>query len=413
MMIRRPMRRARFVLVAAAAAMSAIVAARVEAETAAMPSIDLPNPYATGVKFGQLPEGRGWGGVIAVTPDRDGKSIWAFERCGGNCLNSDLPPVLHFDPSGKLIASFGAGMFVFPHGITVDKDGDVYVADANGKNGKGDVVVKFSPDGKVLMVLGKAGMPGDAPGYFDRPSAVAVAPDGTIFVADGHGGDSDARVVKISPDGKLIKSWGKKGSAPGELNEPHGIALDSAGRVFVADRVNSRIQIFDQDGTFLAEWKQFGKPSAVFIDKNDLIYVADAQTEDKEGCTPDPGCRRGIRIGSAKDGTVKYFTRVPTRATTSRAVRVSPPTRRAMSSAPRTLARVCGSTPSNSLTQERRSSSGRDLHALENNSHRDCVACAARIGSALGRGRRNAPFQLRLRPATHYGLRHRRRHLRQ
>ncbi len=111
----------------------------------------------------------------------------------------------------------------------------------------------------------------------------------------------------LAPDGKVIKTWGKKGTGPGEFNEPHGIALDSAGRVFVADRVNARIQIFDPDGKFLAEWKQFGRPSAVFIDKNDVIYVANSQTEDKEGCTPDPGCRRGIRIGNAKDGTVKYF----------------------------------------------------------------------------------------------------------
>jgi DNA-binding beta-propeller fold protein YncE len=299
--------RAGITLAAGIAAIVMLFAVRIAAENPAVPSIDLPNPYAAGVRFGQLPDGRQWGGVIAVTPDRDGRSIWAFERCGGNCLNSDLPPVLEFDPSGKLIKSFGAGMFVFPHGITVDKEDNVYVADADGKNGKGHVVVKFSPDGKVLMTLGKPGMPGDAPGYFYRPSAVAVAPDGTIFVADGHGGDSNARIVKLAPDGSVIKSWGKKGSGPGEFNEPHGVALDSAGRVFVADRVNSRIQIFDPDGKFLAEWKQFGRPSAVFIDQNDMIYVADSQTEDKEGCTPDPGCRRGIRIGSAKDGTVKYF----------------------------------------------------------------------------------------------------------
>ncbi len=190
------------------------------------PAIDLPNPYATGEKFGQLPTDHPWGGVIAVAPDRDGKSIWAFERCGGNCLTSKLPAVLHFDPTGKLIASFGADMFVFPHGIAVDKDGNVYVADADGKNGKGDVVVKFSPDGKVLLTLGHMGMPGDAPGYLNRPSAVAVAPDGTIFVADGHGGDSNARVVKFAADGTFIKAWGKKGTGPGEFDEPHGIALE-------------------------------------------------------------------------------------------------------------------------------------------------------------------------------------------
>jgi len=252
-----------------------LLAAEAVAENPAMPSIDLPNPYPPGVKFGELPAGHPWGGVIAIVPDRDGKSIWAFERCGGNCLSSDLPAVLEFDPGGKLVKSFGAGMFVFPHGIAVDKDDNVYVADANGKNGKGDVVVKFGPEGKALMTLGHPGMPGDAPGYFDRPSAVAVAPDGTIYVADGHGGDSSARIIKIAPDGKIIKTWGKKGSGPGEFNEPHGIALDSTGRVLVADRVNSRIQIFDPDGNFLAEWKQFGRPSAVFIDKNDVIYVAD------------------------------------------------------------------------------------------------------------------------------------------
>jgi DNA-binding beta-propeller fold protein YncE len=294
-------------VVAGAALAMVIGLGVVAADTPAMPSNDYPDPYAKGVSFGQLPEGRQWGGVIAVTPGTDGKSIWAFERCGGNCLGTDLPPVLHFDPSGKLIASFGAGMFVFPHGIALDKDGNVYVADADGKNGKGHVVVKFSPDGKVLMTLGHPGMPGDAPGYFYRPSAVTVAPNGTIFVADGHGGDSNARIVKLAPDGTILKTWGKKGTGPGEFNEPHGIALDSQGRVLVADRVNARLQIFDQDGKFLAEWRQFGRPSAVFIDKDDVIYVADSQTEDKEGCTSDPGCRRGIRIGNAKDGTVKYF----------------------------------------------------------------------------------------------------------
>jgi DNA-binding beta-propeller fold protein YncE len=295
-----------FAVVAAAAAAMVIGLGIVLADTPAMPSNDYPDPYAKGVSFGQLPNGRQWGGVIAVTPGVDGKSIWAFERCGGNCLASDVPPVLHFDPSGKLIASFGAGMFALPHGIALDKDGNVYVADADGRNGRGHVVVKFSPEGKVLMTLGHPGMPGDAPGYFYRPSAVTIAPDGTIFVADGHGGDSNARIVKIAPDGTILKSWGTKGSGPGQFNEPHGIALDSQGRVFVADRVNSRIQIFDQDGKFLAEWKQFGRPSAVYIDKNDLIYVADSQTEDPS-CTPDPGCHRGIRVGSAKDGTVRYF----------------------------------------------------------------------------------------------------------
>jgi DNA-binding beta-propeller fold protein YncE len=278
------------------------------AQNAAQPSIDLPDPYGAATSIGQLPAGRAWGGTTAVAVDRDGKSIWVFERCGGeSCATSTLPPILHFDPSGKLLASFGAGMFVFPHGITVDREGNVWVADADGKNGKGHLVVKFSPTGKVLMTLGHPGMPGDAPGYFNRPTGVAIARNGDIFVSDGHGGDSNARVVKFSKAGKFITAWGKKGSGEGEFDTPHAIAVDSQERVYVADRSNSRIQVFDANGKFLADWKQFGRPSGVYVDGNDTIYVADSQTTDKTGCTPDPGCRHGIRIGNAADGSVKYF----------------------------------------------------------------------------------------------------------
>jgi DNA-binding beta-propeller fold protein YncE len=278
------------------------------AQQSALPGVDFPNPHGPATMFGQLPAPRGWGGTTAVAVDRDSKSVWVFERCGGsNCADSKLAPVLHFDPSGKLLASFGAGMFVFPHGIAIDPDGNVWVADADGRNGKGHVVVKFSPTGKVLLTLGRPGMPGDAPGYFNRPTGVAIARNGDVFVADGHGGDSNARVVKFSKTGRFITAWGRKGSAQGEFDTPHAIAVDSQERVYVADRANSRIQVFDANGTFLAEWKQFGRPSGVYIDAHDTIYVADSQTTDKSGCTPDPGCRRGIRIGSVVDGVVRSF----------------------------------------------------------------------------------------------------------
>jgi len=141
----------------------------------------------------------------------------------------------------------------------------------NAQNGKGAVLVKFSPDGKVLLTIGKPGMPGDGEDTLDGPSDVVVAPNGDIYVADGHGGNTNDRIVKFSKDGKFIKAWGKHGKAQGELDTPHGIAIDSTGRVFVADRVNSRVQIFDADGKFLAEWKQFGRPSSVAIDKNDVL----------------------------------------------------------------------------------------------------------------------------------------------
>jgi DNA-binding beta-propeller fold protein YncE len=282
------------------------LAARAQAPT--LPGIDFPDPYNSATVFGQLPSPRAWGGTTAVAIDRDGRSVWVFERCGGSsCANSKLPPILHFDPSGRLLASFGAGMFVFPHGIAVDPDGNVWVADADGRNGKGHVVVKFSPAGKVLLTLGKPGMPGDAPGFFNRPTGVAIARNGDIFVADGHGGDSNARVVKFSKTGRFVTAWGRKGAAPGEFDTPHAIAVDSQERVYVADRSNSRIQVFDANGTFIADWKQFGRPSGVYVDAHDVIYVADSQTTDKTGCTPDPGCRHGIRIGSVADGVVQSF----------------------------------------------------------------------------------------------------------
>jgi len=258
------------------------------------------NPYRVEEGWAKYPDGRKWGSTSAVDVDRDG-NIWVFERCGDrNCAGSDLAPIFKFDRSGKVVKWFGAGMFVFPHGMHVDTDGNIWVTDADGKDGKGHQVVKFSPDGKVLLALGKAGVAGDDQDTFNRPSAVVTSPSGDIFVSDGHGGDSNARIVKFSKDGKFIKAWGRKGSAPGEFAELHAIAIDSTGRLFVGDRGNSRIQIFDQDGKFLAEWKQFGRPSGIFIDRNDTIYVADSQSDAKRN----PGFKRGIRIGSAKDGSV-------------------------------------------------------------------------------------------------------------
>src|SRR5215467_11574885 len=235
-----------------------------EKKVEVQPINDLPNPYETIRNWGILPEGRIWGATSAVNVDPDGRSIWVAERCGANsCAGSNLPVVLKFDASGKIVESFGAGMFIFPHGIHVDRDGNVWVTDGippgpatQETARKGHIVVKFSPDGKVLMTLGKAGVAGDGPDTFNQPSDVVTAPNGDIFVADGHGGNSNARIVKFSKDGKFIKTWGKKGSGPGEFDTPHALAIDSQGRLFVGDRGNSRIQIFDQDGKFLERWRQ-------------------------------------------------------------------------------------------------------------------------------------------------------------
>ena len=266
-------------------------------------AIEQPNPFHMVENWAKLPEGRTIGATGAVSVDRSGNT-WVFERCGGvTCAGSNVAPILKFDSSGKLLNSFGAGMFIFPHGLHLDRNGNVWVSDGQGKDGKGQQVFKFSPDGKLLLTLGKAGVAGTGPDTFNQPSAIAIAANGDIFVADGHGGDSNARIVKFSKDGKFIKTWGKKGTGPGEFDTPHAIAIDSTGRLFVGDRSNSRIQIFDQDGKLLTEWRQFGRPSGIFIDAKDNIYVTDSQSNEKVN----PGFKQGIRIGSTKDGVVKML----------------------------------------------------------------------------------------------------------
>jgi hypothetical protein len=212
------------------------------------PTNSLPNPYRSIDNWAKMPDGRIWGSTSAVDIDPDGTSVWVAERCGAQGF------------------------------------------------------IKFSPDGRLLMTLGKAGVAGSGPDAFNAPSSVFVAPNGNIFVGDGHGGDTNARIMKFSPDGKLIKTWGKQGSAPGDIDIPHALAMDSQGRLFVGDRNNNRIQIFDQDGNFIAEWKQFSHPSGVFIDRNDTIYVADSESESVRNSNP--GWRRGIRVGSARTGEV-------------------------------------------------------------------------------------------------------------
>lgn len=285
------------------AGLTTAVAAVALAAWAGVAPLAQPNPYRAVEGWATLPEGRTWGSTSGVYPDREGR-IWVAERCGANtCAGSDLAPILAFDPSGTLVRSFGAGMLVWPHGLHVDPDGNVWVTDARGEGGKGHQVLEFSPNGRLLMTLGKAGVAGDGSDAFNGPSDVLVAPGGDIFVVDGHGAGGNNRVVKFSRDGRFVKAWGTTGRGPGEFSDPHALAMDSRGRLLVGDRNNSRIQIFDQDGTFLDEWRQFGRPSGIYIDAADVIYVADSESNEKRN----PGWTRGIRIGSAKDGTVTAF----------------------------------------------------------------------------------------------------------
>ena len=293
----------RSTLILALAAFASVTSAL--AQTPSSPRNDLPQPYRTTRDWGELPAGMKWAAVTSVEAAVDG-SIFVIHRCAANsCAGRPEPPILKFDSSGKLLKMFGNRMFVFPHGSGLDPEVNLWVTDAGGRDGIGHQVVKFSPDGVELMRLGKAGVSGSGPDLFDQPNDVVVAPNGDIFVADSHRRGKNNRVVKFDKTGKFIKEWGHKGSGPGELSEPHAIAMDSQGRLFVGDRENNRIQIFDQDCKVLDEWRQFGRPSG--ISRDDTIYVADSESGPNTGANELMGIRKGIRIGSARDGKVFAF----------------------------------------------------------------------------------------------------------
>jgi len=300
---------------------------------------DLPNPYRLVEHWPTLPSsmnGGRWGEVIRVHVDAKG-DVWVFHRCfnvvpagSATCVGRGAanPPILKFNAAGKLLESFGAGLFAYPHGFTVDRDGNLWATDVNdqetilgmsARNAAGVVmgqeVLKLSPDGKVLMTLGTEGVAGTGANGFDRPTSVAVAPNGDIFVSDGHAPNKydTGRVLKFSRDGRFIKAWGRKGSAPGEFDEPHDIFVGgSRGWVYVADRKNNRIQVFDQDGGFIAAWTQFGQPSSVFVGDDDAIYVGASFPD----AAREKGEIRGIVIGHAITGALTAFIPDPADLTT-------------------------------------------------------------------------------------------------
>jgi len=308
------------------------------AQSPTAPVNALPNPYQTIEGWAKMPDGRTWGSTSAVAIDRDGQSIWVAERCGANsCVGSTLDPVLKFDANGNLVAHFGSGLIESPHGIFIDHDKNVWVVDCSctgggggrGRGGaaqpaqpapagppKGHQIFKFSPEGKLLLTLGKPGG-GRDPDYFWQPNAIYVMPSGEFFVSEGHSSNAQASasVFKFSKDGKLLKRWGTKGNAPDDLDQPHALAMDSKGRLFVGDRGNNRIKIFDQDGKLLDTWYQFSRPSGIFIDADDNMYVADSESGSVNPAHGD--WKRGIRIGSAKDGSVKYFIPDPAQTATN------------------------------------------------------------------------------------------------
>ena len=308
--------------------------APLQAQTPVAPVNDVANPYETIENYFKLPEGRKWGSTSAVEIDKDGKSIWVGERCGANSCAAapDVDPMLHFDDKGNLINSFGKGKIIFPHGIHVDRDGNVWITDgqdnaprtpptaagAPGAAGTvarpagpnpaatiGHQVFKFSPKGDLLMTIGKAGGATGPTECCWQPNDVVTNDKGEIFISEGHGANQNDRLVKFTKDGKFVQAWGTRGEGDTQFNQPHALAFDSKGNLYVGDRGNNRVLVFDKDMKQIADWKQFSRPSGLYIDKHDMLYSADSESG---SINPAHGeWKRGIRIGSVKDGKVTAF----------------------------------------------------------------------------------------------------------
>lgn len=290
----------------------------------------LPNPAPKVIRnWGELPAGRQWGSSAGVDIDPIDGHVWAYERCGAGtfgagaevtCDTNPVDPIFKFDRhTGKVLANFGRGIMVTPHGLHVDREGNVWVTDFAGNEAgtKGHQVHKFSPTGKLLMSLGVAGQPGSADGQFNQPNDVVVGPDGSIYVSEGHEGQgmttaaalkkgiesgASARISKFTPDGKFIKSWGRLGVRHGEFRTPHALAFDSKGRLWVADRGNHRIEIFDQEGNYLESRYLYGRISGIFI-KGDTVYAIDSES----GPFNHPNWRNGVRIGPVDEDRIIGF----------------------------------------------------------------------------------------------------------
>ena len=287
-----------------------------------------PNPNRIG-DWATLPEGREWGSTAGLDIDPTDGHIWGYERCasgsaggpGVNCDTNPVDPIFKFDrTNGEILANFGAGIFVTPHGIGLDEDGNVWVTDfaGNAAGTKGHQVHKFTPDGELLMSLGVAGQPGSAPGQLNQPNDAIVGPDGSIYVADGHSGqgqitDADmeearaagltGRIVKFSPEGEYIMEWGEIGTEHGQFRTPHALEFDAQGRLWVADRGNHRLEIYDQNGNYIDSRYQFGRISDLFITDDQMVYAIDSESNRLRHIN----WRNGVRIGPVDQDVLVAF----------------------------------------------------------------------------------------------------------
>jgi DNA-binding beta-propeller fold protein YncE len=244
--------------------------------------------YRVNIRFGEepadtMPDGWKFGRVSSVATDSAG-NVYVFHR------GKKADPLIVFDKTGKYLRSWGRGMFGNPHGLRIDKNNNVWITD-NGDH----QVMKFTNEGQLLMTLGIKGKAATDDKTFNRPTDIAFAANGDFFVSDGYG---NSRVMKFSREGKYLKDWGKRGTAPGEFNTPHSIAIDSKGTVYVSDRENNRIQMFDQTGKFLREWKNLGATQNIFITPKDEMWII-THRDNVENITYDTLAGRIMKIDLA------------------------------------------------------------------------------------------------------------------
>jgi peptidylamidoglycolate lyase len=269
------------------------------AQSTLSPGLASPQEYRVEHGWPVLPEGEVLGSVAGVGVNSRG-DVFVFHRAGRTWPKSDVldltpisrPTVDIFDGvTGVLLRSWGENLFAMPHGLTIDDHDDVWLTDVALQQ-----VFKFSSDGRVLLTLGERGVAGADARHFNRPTAVAVAGDGSFYVSDGY---KNTRVMKFSAAGKFLFQWGTKGAGPGQFDLPHWVALDAAGNVYVADRENQRIQVFDSAGHYMSQWagKLLGRPYAIAIDKHGSAYIADG------GDQPEGPPDRSAWVLARLDGT--------------------------------------------------------------------------------------------------------------
>jgi len=290
----------------------------------------LPNPNPTVIaNWGQLPAGRQFGTTAGMEVDPTDGNLWTYERCGSgsaggpgvNCDSNPVPPIIKFNRmTGEIMANIGEGVMVTPHGIHVDAQGNVWVTDFNQNEAgtKGHQVHKFSPSGELLMSLGTPGVAGNDASHFNQPNDVTTAPDGSIFVSDGHSGQGmtteaamregresglTGRIMKFTADGTFVTQWGQIGTLHGEFRTPHAMAWDAQGRLWVADRGNHRLEIFDQNGNYLDSRYSYGRISGIHITPDQRVYAIDSESS----MTSHPNWVNGVRIGRVDTDYIEAF----------------------------------------------------------------------------------------------------------